>query len=60
MIRLRAMSTPNVQKRFVDSIIAYAVAASKQTGFRERNLRPSVGEYIALRRDTGAVMVCTS
>lgn len=60
MTRLRAISTPNVQKRFVDSIIAYAVAASKQTGFRERNLRPTVGDYIALRRDTGAVMVCTS
>lgn len=60
MTRLRSMSTPNVQKRFVDSIIAYAMAASKQTGLRERNIRPSVEEYVALRRETGAVMACTS
>lgn len=60
MTRFRAMSTLNAQKRFVDSIISYAMAASKQTGFRERNLRPSVEEYVALRRETGGVMVCTS
>ncbi|MCJ1347352.1 hypothetical protein MMC31_005575 [Peltigera leucophlebia] len=58
MTRFRAMSPPNVAKRFVDSITSYAIAASKQTGFRERNLRPSVEEYVALRRETGAVMTC--
>ncbi len=60
MDRLRATSSPSVQKRFVDAIIAYATAATKQTGLRERLISPRIEEYVALRRETGALMVFNS
>lgn len=55
--RFRASSSPILQKRFIDSVIGYAMAATKQTGIREGRKCPSVEEYIALRRETGAVKV---
>lgn len=55
--RFRASSTPILQKRVVDSIIGYAMAASNQTGIRERWTCPSVEEYIAVRREAGGVKV---
>ncbi|MCJ1269585.1 hypothetical protein MMC22_009477 [Lobaria immixta] len=56
--RFRASSSPILQQRFNDIFIEYATAAVKQTGIRERRTCPSVEEYIALRRCTGAVEVC--
>lgn len=55
--RFKDSSTRIQQKRFIDSVISYATAASEQAGFRERRTWPSVKEYIALRRRTGAVQV---
>lgn len=55
--RFRASAATITQRRFVDSVIGYARAAAKQSGIRERHVRPTVEEYIALRRETGAVQV---
>lgn len=57
MTRFRAVSTPLVQKRFVDSVIGYTQGAEKQNGLRERHINPSLDEFIAIRRETGAVKV---
>lgn len=58
MTRFRAVSTPTIQKRFVDSVISYTRCAEKQNGLRERHINPPLDEFIALRRETGAVKVC--
>lgn len=55
--RFRDSSTRIQQKRFIDSVISYATAATEQAGIRERRTLPSVKEYIALRRRTGVVQV---
>lgn len=57
MTRFRAVSTPTIQKRFVDTVIGYTQGAEKQTGLRERHINPSLDEFIAIRRETGAVKV---
>lgn len=57
MTRLRAVSTPTIQKRFVDAVISYTRGAEKQNGLRERHIHPSLNEFIAIRRETGAVKV---
>lgn len=57
MTRFRAVSTPTIQKRFVDSVISYTRSAEKQNGLRERHIHPSLNEFIAIRRETGAVKV---
>ncbi|MCJ1468394.1 hypothetical protein MMC07_007022 [Pseudocyphellaria aurata] len=56
--RFQASSSPSSQKRFIDSVIGYAMAAAKQTGIRESRMCPSLEEFIALRRETGAVKTC--
>lgn len=60
MTRFRAVSTPDLQKRFLDSIVSYTHSAVKQNGLRERNINPQIDEFIAIRRDTGAVKVIQS
>lgn len=60
MTRFRAVSTPGMQKRFVDSIISYTHAAEEQNGLGERNTNPRIDEFIAIRRETGAVKVIHS
>ena len=60
MTRFRAVSTPDMQKRFIDSIISYTHGAKKQNGLRERNIHPQTDEFIIIRRETGAVKVIQS
>lgn len=60
MTRFRAVSTPAMQKRFIDSVVSYTRGAEKQNGLRERNINPQTDEFIAIRRDTGAVKVIQS
>lgn len=60
MNRFRAVSTPRMQKRFLDSVVSYTHGVEKQNGLRERNINPQPDEFIAIRRDTGAVKVIQS
>lgn len=55
--RFRATSTPNQQKRFIETVSDYACAVHRQVGNRERKMNCNINEYIALRRQTSAMKV---
>lgn len=60
MTRFRAVSTPDMQKRFIASIISYTQSTEKQNGLRGRNIYPQTDEFMTIRRDTGALRVIQS
>lgn len=56
-LRYKATSTPQQQRRFVNTSYEYARSLEVQLRHRVKDEYPSIEEYISLRRDTSAVRV---
>ena len=52
-----ATSSPNMQKRFVETVLKYAEGAAKQVAGREKKRFPSIKQFIDNRQSTSGVEV---